>query len=176
MRIARNLRTAFDRLPPAIKFWLVSAIGTPFSSFMYWYLMNRTNTGMIWSSRLSSMLAQLVDFYPHKRLTVGEHRHDHKAFSAEMVLYGCQIFAFMWWIEPCALQWVTEHYHYGTMQTWAIAHIFTGSLRFLVIKLVFLPFKEPSIDLRHETVAVFLVVRLALTPQKPQALFLHRAP
>ena len=140
MGFVRTVRAFLRR--PAIRFWLVSAIGTPFSYSMYLFLMTHTNTGMVWSSRWSSLFAQAVDFYPHKRLTFKEHRHDSKTFTIEMSLYATQAFVFLWRVEPFTLRVVTDELGLGIMQTWVIAHIITGTLRFLTMRLIFLPFKR----------------------------------
>ena len=143
MWLVRLARQAFG-LSSFIRYWVVSGIGTPFSSATYWFLMSYTDTGMLWSSRISSMLAQCIDFYPHKRLTFREDRHDRVAFGIELGLYLFQMFVFMWKLEPYMLGVVSRNSEYGIMRTWILAHLVTGSLRFTLMWPIFRFFRRPE--------------------------------
>lgn len=139
-----KLKGQFLRLPRFVRYWIVNGVGTAFSFPMYLTLMYLFGAERTWASRISSGCAQTLDFFMHKRGTFEANRYDPIALGVEVILYASQALIFAWEIEPYMLEVVDTHLGYGVVATWAIAHVATGSLRFVVMKYIFSIFHRPE--------------------------------
>lgn len=134
-----------DRTPwraiawPFARFVLVSLFGTMFSLPLYLFLVNNTHLGVFGASIVSNLLAQAIDFFPHKLLTFKERRLEGKVISLEAVMYSL-VALFLLAAEPFMLYLAEYHLKLDHLWAWITVHPFTGLARFTLYRWVFKKF------------------------------------
>lgn len=126
------------------RFILVSAIGTFFSFPLYLFLRHEGLSKYV-ASPISNLVAQAIDFFPHKLLTFREKSLDGKVVTLEALIYGAVASALVA-IEPALLDFA-EGAGLNAPLAWCAVHPFTGLARLLLYELIFQRFhnhKSPN--------------------------------
>ncbi|MEK7147939.1 MAG: GtrA family protein [Patescibacteria group bacterium] len=124
---------------PFLRFVLISLAGSVVSVPLYAYFRTDTTLGIFASSRISNLVAQAIDFFPHKLFSFKEQRLEKKVVWTEGILYTV-VAAFLLYVEPWMLYSAERWLDLNHLQAWFAVHPITGLTRFILYRLIFKKF------------------------------------
>lgn len=121
-------------------FVLVSLFGTVFSLPLY-HLLRQQGLSLFLASPISNLVAQAIDFFPHKLLSFKEQRLETRVLSLEVLLYTTVALG-MLVAEPVLLYLFEQKVGLSPLKAWFAVHPFTGTVRFLLYRAIFKKFHQ----------------------------------